>query len=796
MTTDALVDWRKTMQQHRSIRGTLLAALGVSTLWFATLSVPTTAAGNTARNHATLESQLAFEHPALATTPNWTSGAGSEHRSALSALGLDPRHAILDRTTGRWATLMPSEPLLPGRANSKTWSEIGLSEGLSQRAIEEAAARQLLRYIERHADPLRISPDQIARPVRASVIGDKVLLYAGRIVNGVPVHRSHLTATISQGNLVLLGAARWGDVDVPTVPSTHSPERTFDRYLTRSFRDLEHGLEHSLEPGLEQNAPLRSWGETNLILLPFQENERLSYRLAYTVKRTRDGHPERWDGWVDAHSGELLAVQDRNHYARHVVGGVYPLTNDGIGEEGQQQPRWPMPYADLNGGIRFAGRDGALPGAFAGEVTTSLSGRYVTVTDECGVIDESSVGLNADLDLGVSDSTNCTPPPGGSPGNTVAARTAYYETNRIAEWARSRLPDNTWLASALPVSTNIPFTCGGFWNGTSLQLYQSGFPCANTGEIATIIDHEWGHGLDDNDNNGIISYPGEGIADVYAALRQNESCVGRGFIETGALCSGYGDPCTECPGGIRDIDWEKRQSGAPHDVAWVDANCGGCAQGTRQCVGTVTAESIWDLAKRDLPARSGADENQALEITTRLTLLGAQNVGDWFSCRADGEDGCGAESGYMNFLAIDDDDGDLTNGTPHMPAIAAAFGRHGIACSTLDVQEAGCEGRPNEAPIVTSGALPGRIGLRWDPVPDAERYVIYRTEGMRACSRGKLFLGSTGGTTWIDNDVLSDFDYHYTVAAIGDGRSCLGPMSDCVTVAAPELSFDDRGPTR
>ena len=30
--------------------------------------------------------------------------------------------------------------------------------------------------------------------------------------------------------------------------------------------------------------------------------------------------------------------------------------------------------------------------------------------------------------------------------------------------------------------------------------------------------------------------------------------------------------------------------------------------------------------------------------------------------------GCAATSGYMNYLAADDDDGDLNNGTPHMEA--------------------------------------------------------------------------------------------------------------------------------
>ena len=40
--------------------------------------------------------------------------------------------------------------------------------------------------------------------------------------------------------------------------------------------------------------------------------------------------------------------------------------------------------------------------------------------------------------------------------------------------------------------------------------------CGNTGELAPVFDHEWGHGMDFNDVNGGIAQPsGEGIAGKY-----------------------------------------------------------------------------------------------------------------------------------------------------------------------------------------------------------------------------------------------------------------------------------------
>jgi hypothetical protein len=44
--------------------------------------------------------------------------------------------------------------------------------------------------------------------------------------------------------------------------------------------------------------------------------------------------------------------------------------------------------------------------------------------------------------------------------------------------------------------------------------------------------------------------------------------------------------------------------------------------------------------------------------------------------------GCGANSGYLSFLAADDDNGNLNDGTPHMSAIYKAFNDQEIACNT------------------------------------------------------------------------------------------------------------------
>ena len=90
------------------------------------------------------------------------------------------------------------------------------------------------------------------------------------------------------------------------------------------------------------------------------------------------------------------------------------------------------------------------------------------------------------------------------------------------------------------------------------------------------------------------------------------------------------------------------------------------------------------------------DAQTAHEIATTLLFLAAQPVGNWYTCSVGG--GCSATGGYLSVLAADDDDGDLSNGTPHMTAIRAAFERHEIHCETPSLADSGCDGAPEHRP--------------------------------------------------------------------------------------------------
>ncbi|HYN64423.1 MAG TPA: hypothetical protein VES36_07460, partial [Candidatus Limnocylindrales bacterium] len=407
------------------------------------------------------------------------------------------------------------------------------------------------------------------------------------------------------------------------------------------------------------------------------------------------------------------------------------------------------------------------------------------------------------IGLGVTNNQHDCTTGGGGAGNTPASRTAFYEVNKLAEQARGWLPTNSWLQSRLTTNVNLTQTCNAFWNGVSINFYRSGGGCRNTGEIAGVFDHEWGHGLDDFDANGTLSSSSEAYADIAAIYRLQASCVGHGFFQTvdsgcGQTADGTGFNAnealtgaaycaTDCSG-VRDTDWVKHNPSTPATA--LGFVCGQCTTGPGPCGRQVhcsaapTRQAAWDLVARDLQqAPFNLDSQTAFIVANRLFYHGSGNIGAWHSCTCGStSSGCGATNGYMQWLTADDDNGNLNDGTPHMTAIFNAFNRHGIACATPTPVNSGCASGPSAAATLSGSAGAFQSSLSWNSVAGATRYWVFRTEGHAGCDFGKTKIGETTGLAFTDTQVAAGRNYYYNVVPAGASNACHSPASNCVTV--------------
>ena len=759
--------------------------------WSVVVCCLLSAAGAAAREaHDVPAGPRVFRHPALDASPLTRPASDLPPAIAAPALaGLTRLHAtrenaLYDLRGGHWSSLVLSQPLLPGtgKGNSLRFPS-PTGAGNTARDWKALAWDALTAYLSEHRRELGVSVDELDANPRIGVYdgGALIQIYARRVLGGVPVRGSGVTAVVNHGNLVLLAVEKWGNGGVTTEAALPVEEARaiFLAEAAASENDLLG------PPGLE--------------LLPVStESAEGSPGYAYRpswVFRARSGKgSETWEGVVDARTGELLALEDANQYAtRRVIGGVFPVSTDGVAPDGVEQAGYPMPYTNVvlpDFSTAFANGAGVV-GCVPGSLTTSLQGLFVRIADGCGPISESS---SADtLDLGIHSGSDCTTPALHSAGDTHAARSAYYALNRIIEQAKGHLPTNEWLFKPLAVNINLLSGCNAYWDGSSLNFVRENSSCRNTGEIASIVDHEWAHGLDNNGLNPSISRPAEGLAAIHSMLWLNEPCIARGFLKTG-MCSGSGDACTSCTG-IADADFARHASGLPHTLSWIGTTCaafgsfGPCGR-EQNCEGQIVMETAWDLFARDLQASPFSyDFHTALEVATRLFYLAGQMVGDWYQCTPP-SGGCPATGGYLNVLAADDDNGFLSDGTPHMTAIYAAFSRHQIHCPTPAAVNSGCAGGPTTSPSLTVTALDQGAALSWTAVSGAARYAVYRSEGVEACAAGKVKIGETTETSFTDLGLANGFSYGYAVLPIGATSACMGRMSTCVAATpAPGASL-------
>ncbi|HEX3129258.1 MAG TPA: hypothetical protein VH394_18130 [Thermoanaerobaculia bacterium] len=721
---------------------------------------------------ATVDSRL---RTSTAATPFEGAAAGlpsevrDEWQGFLATAG-GPWKGYVDRRTGRIDYAEGAGlPWIAGAGNSL---EAHGTPGLQDL---EAIARS---FLPRVATALGVDPDTLVLSKSRSGRTDSHLWNVDFdvVLDGMTVEGARVVLRINNGNLI-----QFGTENLPAPGSRVPAGRVGRKEALATFAGYVGGMsaaDQFLDGGTARLIPA---------VLEESDGERGVLRVWEFTFRRR-GSMGTWRARVDAASGLLLEFRDVNAYAK-ANGGVYPksyIFND--------ETVLPMPYADLSTG-GFTDSAGNFPGS--GTVSSTLTGQYVDINDSCGSISLTSNALGSLL-FGTSTGTDCTTPGSGGAGNTHSARTQFYHVNRAKEIGRGWLPSNTWLNAQLPVNVNIQSVCNAYWDGFSVNFFRSGSGCGNTGEIAAVSLHEYGHGLDSNDGNGFSADngTGEGYADITAALLLHDSCMGQGFRTTN--CAGYGDACTSCTG-VRDVDWAKHTSNTAHTVenftrvrcpggGGYDGPCGG----EGHCESYVMSEAVWDLANRDLPTPGSA---AAWATTERLWYVSRPTSTSAFVCHNSTipwtSDGCAAGALFRTLRAADDDDGNLANGTPHSCQIFAALNRHGMACAG-DPGANTCFSGCTPPAVPTLGATPGnrQVALSWSGATAGAEFDVFRSEA--GCNSGFVRIASgLTGASFTDLAVANGLTYSYRLVSHGAGNAaCSAAPTECQSAMPQEPPCD------
>jgi trimeric autotransporter adhesin len=584
-------------------------------------------------------------------------------------------------------------PLLPGRGNRLALADLKLGhEGGPGMADIEAKLRG---FLGDFPELLNVSQFDLRLDAKSTVnVGDDKQLWFvefQQFHRGVPVEGAKVFFRINNGNIVQFGTERVAEVRVSATPKIGRVAALAAAVQALGFQASELG--EIRNPGTLKLIPTLTAGEQPAEKYAGIAGRGYDHRLVWEVELRHANDAATWQAKVDARTGKVVSLVDLNYYvSAQVTGGIYPKSNTDL-EQVKGLPfvnvtNSTAKVADVNGTYDYSG----------GTATVTLNGKYIKMVDTCGAISKAD-SATGNVAFGTSGGTDCTTPGSGGAGNTHATRTGYYHLTNINRKAASFLPTNTWLNGTLTANMNVNSTCNAFWNGSTVNFYRSGGGCSNTGELSAVFLHEWGHGMDANSGGAASDKgTGEAVGDTFAFLETKDSCIGQNFrpgivCTNCTLCTGVRDMADFATGGLRTI---AKPSTVTSDTG---INCDRLAcpytvnlispyQGPMgyegHCESYIASSANWDLAQQLISrwgTTTGWAKMDAIWYKSLTPSKSAYQVASGGKCNpAATVNGCGAANWYTVYLAADDDDGNLANGTPNGCRIWDAFTAHGIAC--------------------------------------------------------------------------------------------------------------------
>ncbi len=449
--------------------------------------------------------------------------------------------------------------------------------------------------------------------------------------NSIPIQDVFLKVTVGKLNHSIIAIRN----SIPSLrPNAATPKRTIEEILSITDQYLGSGTQISRSPELVY---------TN-------DYANSSLRLAYELC-ARDNDHGSWRMTFDALTGELIEKRSRLIFHKDPILENQPVTIKAkvrLLTPFDTLTPVPLPFLKLTTNSNqtiVTDSNGIVITALPSNVTASLNGVY------CGVIRNDAASASVFTPL----SNTATSFTFDDNNSNAAERNAYYSVN----WARSFIhrldPALSEIDHYIVVNVNLASTCNAFYDPDSISLnfFSAGSGCSNTAEIADVVFHEFGHRIQHAiftqdlgaDSNIVNSALGEGFSDVYSALMRDDPRIGVTF---------YGNNSDLLRNCENTKQWPTDISGDPHTS------------------GEIISGAFWDLRKAI-----------GLDITTKLfqTMMHRHpDAPDAFSSQ-------GLIEAFVQTLnatiLTDDDDNDLTNGTPHYKQIVEAFKLHNITLGSL-----------------------------------------------------------------------------------------------------------------
>jgi len=351
--------------------------------------------------------------------------------------------------------------------------------------------------------------------------------------------------------------------------------------------------------------------------------------------QTGDANYGRWLVVADAKSGAVIWTEDQIFHA-DITGTVKGMATPGKKADiCAAEVLTALPYARVSTGSSFAFTDinGAFtllnPGTSPVGVSSGLRGRWFNVFTPTTI-------------YGAVTSTITPPGPANfvhNSSNSIelerAGVNAYLNANIARDHALRYNPTFPVIGTQAEFRTNVfvSGTCNAYYDGQSINFFPAGGGCPDTA-FGDVVHHEYGHHLVRTAGSGQGQY-GEGFGDLVGVILSDDPVLGYGFLGN-------------CGSGIRTADNNHQYP---------------CTGGIHDC-GQLLTGCFWDVRKNLVAA--GVSNYRDLVSSWALNSV-VLHAGDLITPQI-----------TIDVLTLDDNDGNIFNGTPHSAQISPAFSKHNM----------------------------------------------------------------------------------------------------------------------
>ena len=417
-------------------------------------------------------------------------------------------------------------------------------------------------------------------------------------------------------------------------------------------------------------------------------------RLAWEVKIDRMAEEKIGRAYIDARNGRFLQYRtdlhkcnfgdshcsDDHHTAEPEVSEVRievipdPDPSTDAGSVGGTIMAWTnittdstaalknIPMVNMQIGSTYTDSNGkfSLPGTSV-PVTLRFTGKYCgAITAQQGTTFSRSItltGANNQIQIYTANAAQF----------DRSQSTCYFTTNRNMEFTRGILGNKSQLTrlNSIRSTVNRSQSCNAFYSGMTMTFFHEAGGCANTA-FPDVIEHEWGHGLDDAFNGVARGEMQEGLADTVAIMQNDNPIIGNKFF------------LNRTPNYVRIATNTKR---------WPPS-------GSVHAQGEVWMGWCWDC-RNELVTKMGK--------TAGVAQLRKLFMGIFVA------DPRSQQAGAREVALLDDNDGNLNNGTPNCLQLTRALKKRNIPNPI-----GGCAGQPGYGTFGMgckgSGKLPAACG--------------------------------------------------------------------------------------